>query len=57
MSAGGSTKIVKDQVRNQAVLDALITLTKQNFLFDVRTWHAWYNAQKKSEKAPDMRRD
>jgi hypothetical protein len=57
MSAGGSTKIVKDQAFNQEVLDALITLTKKNFGFDVGTWHAWYNAQKKSEKVPDMRRD
>ncbi len=46
---GGGPKIISQQISNQAVLDALATLTKQNFGFDLRRWHAWYNAQQKSD--------
>jgi len=57
MSAGSSTKIIKRAISNQAVLDALVVLTKQNFGFDVRAWHAWLNAQRKSEGVLGTRRD
>jgi hypothetical protein len=57
MSAGGSTKIYKVPINNQAVLDALVALTKQNFGFDIPAWHAWLNAQRKSEGILDTRRD
>ena len=45
MSAGGSTKIVQKQIPNQEVLDALVTLTKQNFGFDVGTWRPGTTAE------------
>ena len=57
MSAGGSTKIVKVPMSNQSVLDALVALTKQNFGFDVRAWHTWFHAQRKSDGVIDTRRD
>lgn len=49
-------KLFAQQMQNQSVLDALVALTGQNFGFDPRAWHAWYNAQKKSE-AGNARRD
>jgi hypothetical protein len=48
MSAGGGPKIYTRQIANQAVLDALIAITRQNFNFDERAWKAWYAAQKKA---------
>ncbi len=57
MSAGGSTKRIKQAIQNQAVLDALVGLTKQNFGFDVGAWHGWLNAQRRSDGMPGTRRD
>jgi len=45
LSMGGGTKIITRQIANQAVLDALIALTGQNFNFDQRAWTYWYAAQ------------
>jgi len=56
LSMGGKPKIYSLHLRNQAVLDALVTVTGQNFNFDQRAWKYWYAAQKKT--APlDARRD
>lgn len=56
-SFGGSSKIVKQQLQNRDVLDALIRLAHVNFEFDVPTWKRWYaNTQKKTELL-DGRRD
>ena len=42
---------------NQAVLDALVALTGQNFNFDQQAWKYWYAAQKKPAEAFDPRRN
>ena len=52
---GGGPKIYSVPKQNQAVLDSLVTLTKQNFVFDQRAWRAWYNTQKKAEVGASRR--
>lgn len=49
-------KIVKKNLPNQAVLDALVTITGQNFNYDVKAWKYWFAAQKKPATL-DARRD
>ena len=56
MSMGGGPTIISQSYRNQAVLDALSTLTGQNFGFDKQAWKAWYSAQRKPAKGFDPRR-
>ena len=56
MSAGGGPKIVSFNVPNQPVLDALVTITGQNYGFDKQRWRAWYASQKKTETL-DARRN
>jgi hypothetical protein len=56
LSAGSNTKIVSTPMQNQAVLDALIALTRVNYNFDVPAWKSWYAAQRK-QPAIDARRD
>ncbi len=57
MSAGGGPTLVRQSIPNQAVLDALLALTGQNFNFDKQAWKYWYAAQKKSPASLDARRD
>jgi hypothetical protein len=57
MSAGGGPTIIHQSITNQAVLDALVALTGQNFNFDKQAWKYWYAAQKKPPQALDARRD
>ncbi|MGA2031477.1 MAG: HEAT repeat domain-containing protein [Thermoguttaceae bacterium] len=58
MGMGGGPKIVSFPVPNQSVLDALVTLTGQNFNFDGQAWRTWYGLQKKSQTLDlDARRD
>jgi hypothetical protein len=57
MSAGGGPTIVRQSISNQAVLDALVALTGQNFNFDKQAWKYWYAAQKKPRASLDARRD
>jgi hypothetical protein len=49
MSAGGKPKYVREPSRNQSVLDALVTLTGQNFGFDQQAWRYWCRTQRKPE--------
>ncbi len=56
-SFGGSTKIVKQQLQNRDVLDALIRLAHVNFEFDVPTWKRWYATTQKKSELLDGRRD
>ena len=56
MSMGGGPKIYTLHFRNQSVLDALVTLSGQNFNFDQRAWKYWYASQKKAITL-DARRD
>jgi hypothetical protein len=48
-------KVAVFNLNNPSVLDALVTLTKQNFSFDQRAWQTWHANQKKVE-AVDARR-
>ncbi len=43
-------------IPNQAVLDALVAMTGQNFNFDKQAWRYWYAAQKKPPPKLDARR-
>lgn len=49
MTAGGGAKWVVEPSRNQAVLDALVSLTGQNFGFDQSAWRDWYRSRQKPE--------
>ncbi len=57
MSAGGGPTYITQHIPNQAVLDALATITGQNFNFDKQAWKFWYAAQKRPPDALDGRRD
>ncbi len=56
LSVGGKPKIVKFQVRNQAVLDALVSLTGTNFAFQPQDWRQWLVSQRNTQ-ATNLRRD
>jgi hypothetical protein len=58
LSVGGSPKVMKQEVRNPAVLDALLSLTKGvNFDYDVLAWQRWYAGHKPAEAAVSRRSD
>jgi len=57
LSVGSRTRIVWITKKNQAVLDALVSLTGGvNFGFDAAAWRRWY-AQRNKQAPPDARRD
>ena len=56
LSMGSSAKIIKRDLNNQQVLDALVALTGSNFGFDKSAWRNWYSSQQKPG-AIDARRD
>ena len=56
LSVGGRPQIVHKTFANQAVLDALVAITGQNFSWDQAAWRAWAAAQKQPETL-DARRD
>jgi len=56
LSMGGKPKIITRQFRNQPVLDALVSLSGQNFNFDQRAWRYWYESQRERIEL-DARRD
>jgi hypothetical protein len=49
LSMGGKTIVVKRDIPNQDVLDALVDLTGKNYQFDVNAWRYWLASQKKAE--------
>lgn len=55
-SAGGGTQVVTQIVSNQKVLDALVSLTGENFQFNVNQWKFWLSSQK-SPATAGARRD
>jgi len=57
LSAGGGPKIIRQNIPNQTVLDALVAITSQNFNFDKPAWKYWLAAQKKAPDTLDARRD
>ncbi|MCC7086932.1 MAG: HEAT repeat domain-containing protein [Pirellulales bacterium] len=56
LSMGSSARIVRRDIQNQQVLDALVALTRQNFEFDEVAWRTWQAAQNKAAKV-NARRD
>jgi len=62
MSPGGMTvggnkpMIIKRDLSNQQVLDALTALTGVNLGFDQKAWRNWYGSQRKPVTV-DIRRD
>jgi hypothetical protein len=54
---GGGPKVVSMPVKNQAVLDALVAITGQNFGFEPKLWKNWAAAQKKPADTLDARRN
>jgi len=56
LSLGGRPKVVKFDVANQPVLDALVLITGQNFAFNEPAWKAWYSESQTPEDV-DLRRD
>jgi hypothetical protein len=59
LSAGNKTKVIPHVVKNQRVLDALISLSGgANFGFDKRAWRYWLaNENRKAVPQLDWRRD
>jgi hypothetical protein len=57
LSTGGGPTILRQEIANQAVLDALVAITGQNFEFNKLAWKHWYAAQKKPADRIDARRD
>ena len=57
LSAGDNgPKIVKNTYDNESVLAALVSLTGENFRFDVQRWIDWYNLQETPSQVT-LRRD
>jgi len=56
LSMNQQPKIVLNPVQNQEVLDALATITGQNFSFDQRAWKTWFAGQNTTQ-AIDARRN
>jgi hypothetical protein len=56
LSVGGRPQIRHQDFANQAVLDALVAITGQNFSWNQAAWKDWVAAQKKPEPV-DARRD
>jgi hypothetical protein len=42
LSVGGGPRVVQRTAKNREVLDALVSLTGENFQFDEAQWHRWY---------------
>lgn len=56
LAVGGRRKVIKFDVANQPVLDALVLITGQNFGFNEPAWRAWYSESQTPEDV-DLRRD
>jgi len=50
LAVGGGTKRVKTTVRNESVLEALVTITGANFEWNTAAWRAWLASR---ESPPD----
>jgi hypothetical protein len=57
LQVGGGPKKVVRSVKNKAVLEALITLTGQNYQYAVPDWKQWYVATHSLPVDINLRRD
>jgi hypothetical protein len=59
LAMGGSPRIFTVHIRNQAVLDALVALTGQNFNFNDQIWRYWHTNQQQVQRGGSVnaRRD
>ncbi|MEO0531117.1 MAG: HEAT repeat domain-containing protein [Planctomycetota bacterium] len=53
---GGGPRIIKQQSRNARVLESLVSLTGENYLYDEEAWRRWLAGQQ-TQVAYDLRRD
>ncbi len=56
ISMNPQPKVIRKQMRNSAVLEALVGLTGQNFSYDQRAWESWHASQRRRDRV-DARRD
>ncbi len=56
LSMNQGPKVVRFEVRNQPVLEALVMLTDKNFGFDRQAWKRWYSAAQQPAEV-NLRRD
>ena len=56
LSMNQRPKVVQFQVRNQPVLDALVTITGRNYGFDEQAWRRWYSSAQQPAEV-NLRRD
>ena len=56
LAVGRQTRIIEHRIANREVLDALVSLTGENFQYDVAAWRAWY-ASRRKHPAIDARRN
>ena len=50
-------KIIHHILQNQGVFDALVSITGQNFGYDMRAWKTWYSTQQVKAQGVDARRN
>ena len=53
---GGGAKIIKRQIANREVLEALVSLTGENLQYNVAAWKTWYTSRR-GHSAVDARRN
>ncbi len=56
LSVGGGPQRVVRNLKNKSVLEALVTLTKQNYQYSIADWKHWYLLEHSSPNA-NLRRD
>ncbi|MDZ7617176.1 MAG: hypothetical protein U1E05_09240, partial [Patescibacteria group bacterium] len=56
ISMNNKPKVIRKQIPNQAVLEALIKVSGQNFSYDQRAWQHWHASQRRRVDI-DARRD
>lgn len=57
LSVGSKPTKITKRLENKSVLEALVALTDQNFLYDESSWRSWYIAQHALPEDVNLRRD
>ncbi|MGE0607312.1 MAG: HEAT repeat domain-containing protein [Pirellulales bacterium] len=55
-TTGPSARVIEQTLRNESVRDALLSLTEQNFDFNIGAWRTWHAGQRKF-RGVNARRD